>query len=412
MNESHKMRLRALAVYVAVSLLSACGTAPIAVRSTPSEVKPGPMVTPASQSPQQSAIGYDRADAWLCRPGRRDTCAEPLSVTVVGADGLRTIGLPQATRIDAPVDCFYVYPTVSGDVTPNSDMSAGPEEMGMAFHQLSPFRTRCRLFAPVYRQVTVAALRSLFTGTPMAADWALAYGDVLSAWKHYLANDNRGRGVVLIGHSQGSILLSQLIAREIEGKPVQRQIVSAILPGTNLLVPKGKDVGGTFQSMPLCRSVGQTGCVISYVAFRASAPPPAMSLFGRASGGNVVACTNPAALSGGDARPMAWFATRQQTTDSVGQGPAAWQALFRSIETPFFATPGLITTRCMQDSNGSYLSVRVHGDARADDIGGDLTFSGSVVPSWGLHLIDMNLGLGDLVDVVGQQSKAYLALTQ
>ena len=46
--------------------------------------------------------------------------------------------------------------------------------------------------------------------------------DVEAAWDDYLARDNKGRGVVLIGHSQGSGILKQLIAREIEGQPAQR----------------------------------------------------------------------------------------------------------------------------------------------------------------------------------------------
>ncbi len=33
--------------------------------------------------------------------------------------------------------------------------------------------------------------------------------DVKAAWNDYLARDNKGRGVVLIGHSQGSLILTQ-----------------------------------------------------------------------------------------------------------------------------------------------------------------------------------------------------------
>ena len=43
--------------------------------------------------------------------------------------------------------------------------------------------------------------------------------DVRAAWREYLANHNKGRPFVLIGHSQGSLMLQQLIAHEIEGKP-------------------------------------------------------------------------------------------------------------------------------------------------------------------------------------------------
>ena len=48
---------------------------------------------------------------------------------------------------------------------------------------------------------------------------AIAYGDVRAAWREYLAKHNKGRPFVLIGHSQGSLMLQQLIANEIEGKP-------------------------------------------------------------------------------------------------------------------------------------------------------------------------------------------------
>ena len=46
----------------------------------------------------------------------------------------------------------------------------------------------------------------------------------------------------------------------------------------------------------------------------------------------------------------------------------------------------------------------MHGDAsenHVDDIGGDMT------PEWGLHLVDMNLAMGDLVRVVREQRAAW-----
>src|SRR4029078_12077018 len=107
------------------------------------------------------------------------------------------------------------------------------------------------------------------------------YNDVLDAWNYYLKNDNAGRGVVLIGHSQGSGVLTQLIRNEIDGKPIQERVISAILMWTSLPLPRGKDVGGAFKKMPLCHSANQTGCVIAYASFRATSPPPANSLFGR-----------------------------------------------------------------------------------------------------------------------------------
>ena len=67
----------------------------------------------------------------------------------------------------------------------------------------------------------------------------------------------------------------------------------------------------------------------------------------------------------------------------------------------------------MSNEKGSYLEVTVHGnpaDPRTDEISGDvLQNNGDVNPSWGLHLIDVNLTMGNLLDVVREQSKAYLA---
>ena len=45
--------------------------------------------------------------------------------------------------------------------------------------------------------------------------------------------------LVLVGHSQGSGVLTRLIKEQIDGKPVQGKLISAILMGTSLPVPKG-----------------------------------------------------------------------------------------------------------------------------------------------------------------------------
>lgn len=41
------------------------------------------------------------------------------------------------------------------------------------------------------------------------------------------------------------------------------------------------------------------------------------------------------------------------------------------------------------------------------------TAHGQSTPNnWGLHLVDANLAMGNLVDIVGQQSKAWLTLNR
>jgi hypothetical protein len=290
-------------------------------------------------------------------------------------------------------------------------MNAGPEEMSVIRHQFARFGSQCRVFAPLFRQVTLTALRAGIAGRPMSVDRALGYNDVVDAWKYYLDHDNQGRGVVLIGHSQGSGVLTQLIRNEIDGKAAQERIVSALLLGTNLPVPKGKDVGGAFKHMPLCRSASQTGCVIAYAAFRADVPPPANSRFGRVQGNDMAAaCVNPASPGGGSGELRAYLASAGRGNGSSAE-PRPWVAPPQPITTPFVSVPGLLTAECVSNEKGTYLAVTVHGnpeDPRTDNIVGDVVVNGQTQADWGLHLIDVNLAIGNLVDIVGKQAKTYL----
>lgn len=364
------------------------------------------MPVPPVQS-SQAGNDYGKAESWLCRPGRKDACAVDLTTTIVSAEGnLKEEKFTPNPK--APIDCFYVYPTVSLDQTANSDMIAGPEEERVIRAQFARFGSQCRLYAPLYRQVTLTALRAAIAGKPMQADRALGYKDVLDAWNYYLEHDNQGRGVVLIGHSQGSGVLMQLIRNEIDGKPIQSRIVSAMLLGANIPVPKGRDVGGAFKSMPLCRSASQTGCIISYVTFRANVPPPMNSRFGRVQSPEMeAACTNPAKLGGGGGELHAYLAT--SAVGSASRQPA-WVTPEKPIRTDFVSVPGLLTGQCVSDEFGSYLAVTVNArkdDPRADDISGDVVTLGKVQTDWGLHLIDVQVAMGNLVEIVGKQAKAW-----
>lgn len=328
-----------------------------------------------------------------------------MTATIVAADGTLTRE-PWKNDPNAPIDCFYVYPTVSTDRTHNSDMTADAAELNVIRQQFARFASKCRPYAPLYRQVTLTGLRTLLNTSGSGATLAhgLQYDDVRDAWKYYLEHDNKGRGFVLVAHSQGSFILDELIRQEIDGKPVQSRMVSAILLGVTLSVPEGKDIGGSFQHVPLCHSATQTGCVITYVSFRSTAPPPANTRFGKVStAGMKAACTNPAALGGGSGNLHAYLSTDGRTI--VGTtAPKPWVVPERIIETPWVSVPGLLTAQCKSNENGTYLEVTVHGDPsdpRTDDIIGDLT------PEWGLHIVDFNLSMGNLIDIVGQQAKAW-----
>jgi hypothetical protein len=361
---------------------------------------------------QAARNDYSDPKTWLCKAGRSgDACDIDLSTTIVKADGSLQREAFKANP-GAPIDCFYIYPTVSMDRTGNSDMEPGAEETGVIRAQFARFASVCRTYAPMYRQATLTALRAATTGSPLAVDRALGYNDVKDAWNYYLQHDNNGRGVVLVGHSQGSSVLTQLIREEIDGKPIQSRLVSALLLGTSLPVPRGKDVGGAFKNVPLCRAASQTGCVIAYASFRSTIPPPENTRFGRVQGeGMQAACANPAALAGGSGDLHAYLsATGRSIVGSAADAPV-W-AKGKTVDTPFVSVPGLLSAQCVANEKGSYLEVTVHGDPndpRADDINGDVMANGQVNASWGLHLIDVNEAMGNLIDIVAAQGKAFSA---
>jgi len=362
-----------------------------------------------------SSTDYSNQSVWLCWPGRQDACTAPQDATIVEENGTLKHEAYHAASNPA-IDCFYVYPTVSNEPGGNSDLVITSQEKSVVLAQFARFGEQCRLYAPMYRQVTLTALRSMMSGKQMPVDRDLGYNDVLAAWRYYLAHENHGRGVVLVGHSQGSGVLTRLIKEEIDGKPVQKQMLSAILMGTNLPVPKGKDVGGAFAHIPVCHTNSQLGCVIAFADFRADVPPPSNSRFGKAPASMPdmeSACANPAALGGGSGKLDAYLSSKRVSDASdPTPTPASWTIPEQTIDTPFVKVPGMLTAACVNNEHGSYIAVTVRASdkgKRVNTITGDVVVNGKVLEDWGLHLIDANLHMGNLVMIVGQEAKAYKA---
>jgi Protein of unknown function (DUF3089) len=365
---------------------------------------------PLARYADYQSVSYGDPAHWLCRPGADDACGGDLTATVVEADGT-TVVEEFVPADDPPVDCFYVYPTISRDEAPYSDWQASPEEEGyVVLHQAGRLASACRVFAPIYRQRTLTALVASMGGSdPPGQQEGDPFADVLDAFRTYMAEDNDGRGFVLVGHSQGAGLLNELIRTEVDPhEDVRERLVAAYLAGAAVAVPEGAVVGGDFRNVPLCAAPDETGCVLTWATFRSTAPPPPNSFFGRPRDGDGVAgCVNPAAVGGESAELTPYFPADASapilSTLGVGAGSAGWLP-GTDIITPFVALPGLVSGECASQGAFNYLSVTVNADPsdpRADDIGGDLT------PEWGLHLIDVSIVMGDIVERVEDQAAAY-----
>ena len=321
-----------------------------------------------------------------------DHCtSDDIDATVIQSDGSTSVEHRQVAT-DAPIDCFYIYPTVNNVPGGGNDMDltkTGPETAAVDA-QVARFASTCAVYAPVYRQENLSA----YFGPPadQAAAEAVAYADVKDAFAYYMAHDNNGRPIVLMGHSQGSFLLTKLLTDEFDNDADMRsRLVSALLIGADVKVPAGNDVGGTFQNIPLCRSTGQTGCVVTYNSYGTNPPPDPGALFGRPGNGLVAACVNPAALGGGSGTLKPY----------LGKERAA--AAGADVTTKLVSLPDAISAECLSENGMTFLGITAAtqpGDAR------DVTKAVTNDSGWGLHTSDVNLAQGNLIDLVQAQIAA------
>ncbi len=367
--------------------------------------------TVATAAPAGAAASGDSDTVWLCKPGQEpNPCRQSLETTVFEPDGSSTVeNPPNAKR--PKLDCFYVYPTVSDQPGINADLSVDPQQTAVAQFEASRFSRRCRIYAPLYRQLTLASIFSATTEQQLIAGAQLAYSDVLAAWRDYLHHYNRGRGVVLIGHSQGASMLRYLVRTEIDGEPrLRRKLVSAMLIGANVTVEKGRRKGGDFNHVPACAKPKQTGCVIGFSTFNEPPPPDTLfglpdsrlaAAFGFPTGDEFeVLCNNPASLRGGSA-PLETLVRTEPFPGTLGTGilfmyGGEWPA----APTPWVEPPDHYSGECVHAGGAHVLMV--------SSIDGAKQLTPSPDATWGLHLGDVNIALGDLVRLVDSEGKAYL----
>jgi hypothetical protein len=357
-----------------------------------------------------AAGGAHAKTKWLCAPGvANDPCRPSLSTTIFRGWSQQVGTATPARRESADVACFYVYPTVSNQQTRLATKAVDPELRSIALYQAARYSQHCRVYAPVYRQATVSALTS---GRTTASDYRKAYRDVAEAFGDFLERIGRGRGFVLLSHSQGTYHLQRLVRARIDrDRSLRRRLVSAVLLGGNVTVRRGSDRGGVFRNVRACRRATQLGCVIAFSAFNET--PPEAAVFGRGAarvaefldlphGDDFEAlCTNPADL--GSTRSAALRSIAPTAPFAPGTLIAAGISIlgleYPTASTTWLESRGAFTGRCSKAGGASVLRIA--------------SAPGTPVPrpspnaNWGLHLIDANVALGDLVKVVGRQIDTF-----
>mgnify|MGYP002554866848 FL=1 len=111
-------------------------------------------------------------------------------------------------------DLFIVCPTVDLGTDGHTNMSLTDENIkgnftGALNMQRGIYEKNCRMYAPYYRQATLADYT--LPRQDAAAYFDLAYSDVRAAFLYYMHHENNGRPFVLSGFSQGAEMCLRLL---------------------------------------------------------------------------------------------------------------------------------------------------------------------------------------------------------
>lgn len=360
-----------------------------------------------------SELDYSTREYWLCRPDSpSNECARNLDATEVKADGSVEVIHHEAAK-DPGFDCFYVFPTIWINRTPQmTDFSdtGVTQTLDALLGQAARFSRICRLFVPLYRQA------GLMNYIP-AGDKNLALQDIRDAFAYYLAHDNHGRKFVLISHSQGTFVASEMIRRDVQDDDaVRAQLISAALIGGQPYAPVGAKVGGTFKNLPACSEPGQTGCIFAWNSFAKEAPATPSSQFGHVvqlpfdysevDATADVICTEPAALAGNTGRYAGtYFPLMLHSSSTFAGMPAA-----TGFTTPYVLYRNFFQGRCVHGERLNYLEIAAAPDE------GDLrpvpAYRNDLLESvgFGLHVLDFAFAQDDLIEAVRLQAEAAGAL--
>jgi hypothetical protein len=388
-----------------------------------------------------SVLDYSNRNLWACLPGNNpDECHDPLDATEILKNNSTQL-VKHVPATDPPYDCFYVYPTVAlggnGNMTDFSDISLVLDPL---VAQAARFTRLCTLYAPLYRQVSLAIPSGAPAGSDAGAapdggsakdggatdagnakdgsfgngsvgvtgNAALGYGDVKASFQYYMAHYNKGRKFVLMGHSQGTAMLTQLMTELFDTDANLRgQLISALLIGGSIQVPNGQNVGGTFKNIPICTKPAQVGCVVAYNSFAQTAPPPANTLFGRGTqAGWMNACTDPAVLAGNTGNYQGSY-TPIKFYDPIF-APDAPPNMPPMVSTPFRLERDLFHGTCKNENGLSYLEITPNQSSDDKRVVPPYRNTSSEGLGFGMHIYDYAIEMDDLIETVNQQAKAAL----
>lgn len=376
-------------------------TAETPLTNPPTE--PTDPVNPPPTPVAETVLTYAAAQDWLCLPGQADVCAAEPSTSEMLADATFA-AVPPDPSADESVDCFYVHPT--SDLSVKAGNSENFEYLEpvqqLAQMQAAPFRGACKIYAPLYHQVTIGTYA--LPADEQEPFLTRAATDVLNAFDYYMQNYNQGRKIVFIGHSQGSEMITRVLQQRFDLDPLMRsKLILAIIPGFAVHAPFGTAVGSSFSNIPACTTAGETSCVIAFRSYQNDT-----AYLGNGSIALLEleeeVCVNPATL---DDPLLSVDDRRSARAPLLGTLLPPPQWVSDSIKavatpTPFVKVNAAYSAACDAgpDPRNRYLSIEENLPDTDPRHGIVLMDSDALKGLTGLHTLDMQFPMAELVKLV------------
>ena len=197
----------------------------------------------------------------------KETTTTPVEIDVATDYSKSTHWLSIPTTIQA-VDIFYYYPTAWQKVNESDPIICEIDNPSMlrgaasAFgRQATAFETAGNVYAPYYRQDDAASTVLLPSEEQAKVVGGIPTLDAIAAFDYYIKHFNNGRPYILVGHSQGAIVLSNLLSSYMKENPsAYENMIAAYVIGW----PITADYLAQNPHLKYSEGPDDTGVIISY----------------------------------------------------------------------------------------------------------------------------------------------------